>query len=138
MDEGLISRLVLARQLAGGRRRSAYDTAFSRCWRILSSWCGCAATPTLIDSAIEEIRRYDGPLQSSTERYTTTDVQIGEITIPRGSLVYGVLGSANRGGRSRYACCSSDLPEIELPSASLPLRWLRGLVLQDDHRCTDC
>ncbi len=55
--------------------------------------------PTLIKPAVEELLRYDGPLETATERYARVDVEIAGVTIPRGSLVFAVLASANRDER---------------------------------------
>lgn len=52
--------------------------------------------PELIPNAIEEFLRYDAPVERATMRFAGKDVQIGETSIPRGSIVYVVLGSANR------------------------------------------
>jgi cytochrome P450 len=52
--------------------------------------------PALIAPAIEEMLRYGSPLQMTTERYATTDVEVGGVAIPRGALVYVVLASTNR------------------------------------------
>jgi cytochrome P450 PksS len=52
--------------------------------------------PELIRAAIEELLRYSGPVEGSTERYAAEDVEIGGVTIPQGSLVLVVLASANR------------------------------------------
>jgi cytochrome P450 len=55
--------------------------------------------PALIKPAVEELLRYDSPLETATERYTREDVTIAGVTIPRGALVYGVIASANRDER---------------------------------------
>ena len=47
--------------------------------------------PSLIESAVEELLRFDGPLETATERYALEDVLISGSTIPRGALVYVVL-----------------------------------------------
>ncbi len=52
--------------------------------------------PQIIDSAIEELLRHSGPVETASERYATQDVEISGIVIPRGSLVFGVIASANR------------------------------------------
>lgn len=57
------------------------------------------ANPGLIKPAIEELLRFDSPVQLATERYTRADVTIGGVTIPRGELVMAALGSANRDER---------------------------------------
>lgn len=55
--------------------------------------------PSLIESAVEELLRFDGPLETATERYAREDVPTSGRTIPRGALVYVVLASANRDER---------------------------------------
>jgi cytochrome P450 len=52
--------------------------------------------PALIKPAIEELLRYDGPLETATERYAREDVTIAGVTIPRGEKMFAVLASANR------------------------------------------
>jgi cytochrome P450 PksS len=52
--------------------------------------------PALIKTAVEELLRYDGPLETATERYGREDVTISGVTIPRGERVFPVLASANR------------------------------------------
>ena len=51
--------------------------------------------PGLIDNAVEELLRYDSPVQAS-RRITLEPVSIGGLTIPAGTLVMASLGSANR------------------------------------------
>src|SRR5438132_7591584 len=51
--------------------------------------------PGLVPSAIEELLRYDSPVQR-TGRFTTTDVEIQGRKIPSGSLVVAAIGAANR------------------------------------------
>jgi cytochrome P450 PksS len=52
--------------------------------------------PALIKPAVEELLRYDGPLQTATERFAREDVTIAGVTIPKGEMVFAVLASANR------------------------------------------
>src|SRR5256712_13515066 len=51
--------------------------------------------PSLIASAVEELLRYDSPVQR-TGRIVYEDVTIGGKTIPKGSLTVGLLGAAHR------------------------------------------
>jgi cytochrome P450 len=51
--------------------------------------------PGLADSAVEELLRYDSPVQAS-RRITLEPVTIGGTTIPAGAFVMASLGSANR------------------------------------------
>ena len=52
--------------------------------------------PSLIKSAVEELLRYTAPVFMSTERYAREEVTIHGVTIPRGEMALGVIGSANR------------------------------------------
>jgi len=53
------------------------------------------ADPVLVDNAVEELLRYDSPVQAS-RRITLEPVSIGGLTIPAGAFVLANLGSANR------------------------------------------
>lgn len=57
------------------------------------------AAPALGRSAVEELLRYTSPVDMATERYAREDVEIAGATIPRGALVFGLIGSANRDER---------------------------------------
>jgi len=52
--------------------------------------------PSLIKSAVEELLRYTAPVFMSTERYAREGMTIHGVTIPRGEMALGVIGSANR------------------------------------------
>jgi cytochrome P450 len=56
------------------------------------------AEPTIVGNAVEEILRYDSPVQAS-RRITLEPLTVGGITIPAGAFVMASLGSANRDGR---------------------------------------
>jgi cytochrome P450 len=51
--------------------------------------------PALIGSAVEELLRYDSPVQR-TARITSADVELGGKTIPKGAFVVTAIGAANR------------------------------------------
>jgi cytochrome P450 len=57
------------------------------------------AEPVLIKPAVEELLRYTSPVEIATERYARQDLQVSGTEVPRGELVLGVLGSANRDER---------------------------------------
>ncbi|WP_049570343.1 cytochrome P450 family protein [Nonomuraea sp. SBT364] len=54
------------------------------------------ARPELIDSAVEEALRFNGPVGHSRMLYALTDVEIGGVPIPCGDIVVPVLLAANR------------------------------------------
>ena len=53
------------------------------------------ADPSLIGSAVEELLRYDGPVQR-VGRIANVAVELGGHTIPAGDLVLSLIGAANR------------------------------------------
>jgi cytochrome P450 len=54
------------------------------------------ADPDLTSGAVEELLRYDGPVDLATFRHTTEAVEIAGTTIPEGEVVLVALTSANR------------------------------------------
>ncbi len=53
------------------------------------------ADPGLVPTAVEELLRYDGPVQA-TIRVATEDLPIGDQIVPEGSLLLVSIGGANR------------------------------------------
>jgi pimeloyl-[acyl-carrier protein] synthase len=51
--------------------------------------------PSLVPTAVDELLRYDGPVQA-TLRVATEDLPVGEETIPAGGVVLVSIGGANR------------------------------------------
>jgi cytochrome P450 len=58
------------------------------------AWRRLCAEPALLPTAIEELLRFDGPVQA-TVRVALEDVRIDEHTIPEGALVLVSIGAAN-------------------------------------------
>ncbi|MFL6129228.1 MAG: cytochrome P450 [Mycobacteriales bacterium] len=55
------------------------------------------ADPSLLPAAIEEMVRYDGPIELGISRFTTEEITIGDVTIPGGGeVVLLAIGSADR------------------------------------------
>jgi cytochrome P450 len=53
------------------------------------------ANPSLIQTAVEELLRFDGPVQR-TGRTVSADVELGGVTLHRGDRVVGFIAAANR------------------------------------------
>ncbi|MFN8439246.1 MAG: cytochrome P450 [Caldilineaceae bacterium] len=68
------------------------------------------ANPALIESAVEELLRYDGPVETATIRFAAEDVEIGGKLIHKGEAVNVTVTSANH-DESRYA--HADTVDIE-------------------------
>ena len=109
------------------------------------------AEPQLLDSAVEEFLRYEGPFQRN-RRLATEDVTIGGHEIAEGELVMQLLGAANRDpahfpdpdgldvgrnpnrhvafGYGVHFCLGASLARLEAPIALETLfRRLPGLEL---------
>lgn len=54
------------------------------------------ADPGLVPAAVEELLRFDGPVNLATVRFTHRDTVIGSARVPAGRFVLLSLGSANR------------------------------------------
>lgn len=52
--------------------------------------------PALVECAVEEFLRYNGPLQTTEYSYAKEDITLHNITIPQGARVLPALMSANR------------------------------------------
>ena len=103
-------------------------------------------------AAVEELLRYDSPVERTITRWASTDVEVGGETIRRGDLVIAVIGSANRDdgrfddpsrldvrrhdtkhvafGRGSHYCLGAPLARLEAEIALATLfRRLPGLRL---------
>jgi cytochrome P450 len=58
-------------------------------------WARLVADPSLVPAAVEELIRYDSPLQLF-ERTAVADAEIGGVTVRAGEKIAALLGSANR------------------------------------------
>jgi cytochrome P450 len=54
------------------------------------------ADPSLLPGAVEEVLRYEGPVERTLNRWAATDVELGGQTIRRGDLVIAILNAADR------------------------------------------
>ncbi len=96
-DEELIGQVVLlyvaghettVNLIGNGTLALLNDPAQAALWR---------ERPDLDDNAVEELLRYDSPVQL-TRRITLEDYEVDGHVIPKGSFVMASLGSANRDG----------------------------------------
>jgi pimeloyl-[acyl-carrier protein] synthase len=113
------------------------------------------ADPALVGSAVEELLRYDSPLQRN-RRVVTHDLEFGGKQMKRGQPVVQLLGAANRDpaqfadpdrldlrrspnahlafGRGVHFCLGAPLARLEAPIAhNAILRRLPGLQLATDE-----
>lgn len=74
-----------------------------------TAWQQLQAEPSLLPSAVEEMLRYDCPVERAPMRYAAEDVEMAGITIRRGDAVSVVLGSANRDSAYFVAADTFDI-----------------------------
>jgi cytochrome P450 len=75
--------------------------------------------PALIKTAVEDLLRYESPLETATERYAREDLVIAGHTIRRGALVFAVLASANRNQRQFERPDTLDITRTTIASSRL-------------------
>jgi cytochrome P450 len=109
--------------------------------------------PSLLPAAVEELIRYDGPVERTLNRWAAEDVELGGQTIPQGASVIVILGAADRDperfeapdtldltaqrdarhlgfGRGSHFCLGAPLARLEAEIALATLfRRLPGLRL---------
>ena len=79
--------------------------------------------PELVPGAVEELIRYDGPVERTLPRWAATDVELAGHTIRRGETVVVVLGSANRDA-DRFA--RADALDVTTTTSGRHLGFGRG------------
>ncbi|GAA1651079.1 cytochrome P450 [Nonomuraea maheshkhaliensis] len=67
------------------------------------------ARPELIEQAVEELLRHDGPVELATWRFPLEPVELGGVLLPAGRPILVALAAANRDPR-RFA--DPDLPDL--------------------------
>ncbi|MEV0292618.1 cytochrome P450 [Nocardia sp. NPDC050710] len=66
------------------------------------------ANPDRVPALVEEMLRYDGPVNMATLRYTTVPTTLGGTEIPPGELILVALGSANHDEKHFPAAAEFD------------------------------
>jgi cytochrome P450 len=89
-------------------------------------WERLATEPALVPAAVEELLRYDSPVQL-TSRIATEDVDVDGTVIPKGASVIVLIGGANRDpGVFDHPGCL----RVDRPNASKHLSFSLGI-----HHC---
>jgi cytochrome P450 len=71
------------------------------------------ADPSLMASAVEELVRFDSPVERTITRWVAVDSELGDQTLRRGELVIAVVGSANRDGAQFTGADALDLARAD-------------------------
>jgi cytochrome P450 len=75
------------------------------------------ADPSVLPGAVEEVLRYEGPVERALSRWAASDVELGGQTIRRGELVIAILNAANRDAErfpepDRLHVCRADTKHL--------------------------
>ncbi len=89
-------------------------------------WARLHEEPALVPAAVEELLRYDSPVQM-TSRLATEDVEVDGAVIPKGASVILAIGGANR---DPGVFDEPDVLRIDRPEASRHLAFSLGM-----HHC---
>jgi cytochrome P450 len=71
------------------------------------------AQPDRWTQAIEEVLRWDGPIQNSVWRFAATDIEVDGVTIPRGDAIIIALAAVNRDERRFSSADSFDIERTD-------------------------
>lgn len=95
-DDELVSMVSLL--LFGGYETSAQliGNAVLTVLQHPEQFAALRADPALLPAAVDEVLRFEGPVNPGLNRYALEDVEIGGVTIPKGSYVILGVAGANR------------------------------------------
>ncbi|MEU7029339.1 cytochrome P450 [Streptomyces sp. NPDC046275] len=91
-EQEMISTCVL---LLNAGHEATVNTTVNGWWTLFRHGVRPDVDPGKLSTAVEELLRYDTPLQMF-ERWVLDDIELGGVVIPRGSEVALLFGSANR------------------------------------------
>jgi cytochrome P450 len=94
-DEELVATAIL---VLGAGHETTTNLIGNGAWLLLrepATWRRLVADPARVASAIEEVLRYECPVQNQG-RIAKEDIALRGVTIPKGSLVQCMIGAANR------------------------------------------
>lgn len=116
-EQEMISTCVL---LLNAGHEATVNTTANGWWTLFrhpGRLAALRADHSLMSTAVEELMRYDTPLQLF-ERWVLDDVEIGGVVVPRGSELALLFGSANRDGTRFDRPDTLDLARADNPHVS--------------------
>lgn len=116
-EQEMISTCVLLLNAGHEATVNSTVTGWWNLFRHPAQLADLRADHTLVPSAVEELLRYDTPLQLF-ERWVLDDIEIDGTTVPRGAEIALLFGSANRDAAVFAAPDALDLSRAENPHIS--------------------
>ncbi|MGQ4346961.1 MULTISPECIES: cytochrome P450 [unclassified Streptomyces] len=113
-EQEMISTCVLLLNAGHEATVNSTVTGWWNLFRHPAQLADLRADHTLIPSAVEELLRYDTPLQLF-ERWVLDDIEIDGTTVPRGAEIAMLFGSANRDAEVFASPDTLDLSRAENP-----------------------
>jgi len=116
LSENELTSMVYLLLLAG--HETTVNLIGNGVWALLTHPAQLArlrARPDRMGPAVEELLRFDGPLQSAIPTITAAPVRIGEVDVPAGEVVVISLLAANRDLARTPAADRLDLTRAESP-----------------------
>jgi cytochrome P450 len=116
-EQEMISTCVL---LLNAGHEATVNTTANGWWTLFrhpEQLAALRADPSLLSTAVEELMRYDTPLQLF-ERWVLDDIEIDGVVVPRGSELALLFGSANRDGARFDRSDALDLAREDNPHVS--------------------
>ncbi|MEU1890767.1 cytochrome P450 [Streptomyces pristinaespiralis] len=116
-EQEMISTCVL---LLNAGHEATVNTTANGWWTLFrhpGQLAALRADHSLLSTAVEELMRYDTPLQLF-ERWVLDDIEIGGVVVPRGSELALLFGSANRDGTRFDRPDTLDLARADNPHVS--------------------
>lgn len=108
-EQELFSMMVLLIVAGHETTVSLIGNAIVSLWQHPEQLALLQKNPSLMETAVEEFLRYDGPVERAFVRFVAEEVQLGAQHLPKGSLVIPLIASANR-DETRFA--NADLLDI--------------------------
>ncbi|ALC21891.1 cytochrome P450 [Streptomyces pristinaespiralis] len=116
-EQEMISTCVL---LLNAGHEATVNTTANGWWTLFrhpGQLAALRADHSLLSTAVEELMRYDTPLQLF-ERWVLDDIEIGGVVVPRGSELALLFGSANHDGTRFDRPDTLDLARADNPHVS--------------------
>lgn len=95
-EQELFSSMVLLIVAGHETTVSFIGNAVLTLWQHPEQMARLAANPALMPAAVEELLRYDGPVERALVRFVAKDIEVGGRSMRAGEIVIAIVAAANR------------------------------------------
>ena len=89
-----------------------------------AQWSALCSDPSLVAGAVEELLRFESPLEMATPRFAASAIELAGIRIAKGDMVFAVLAAANRDAAQFF---DPDTLDIARPNGPRHLAFGHGI-----------